>query len=311
MMQTPSLHAVTGAFGYTGKYIAKKLLAKGHSVVTLTNSASRANDFAGKVRAFPFNFDKPDEMVSSLKGVDVLYNTYWVRFNHRLFRHADAIQNTLVLFEAARKAGVRRIVHISITNPSTASPLEYFSGKARLEEALAESGTSYAILRPTVVFGQEDILINNIAWAIRSLPVFGVFGDGNYRLQPIFVEDLADLAVRWGEKTENLTINANGPETLTYRQLVETIAKSLGIRRKIVPVPPSVGYWVGRLLSLVKRDVTITRQEIQGLMSELLYVNTPPTGLTRLTDWIESNSATLGLRYNSELARRLDRSSDY
>ncbi len=193
-------HAVTGAFGYSGKYIAKRLLDKGHEVITLTNSMARANPFGEKViKAYPFNFDKPAELAASLRGVSVLYNTYWVRFNHKLFRHTDAVKNTLVLFDAAKAAGVERIVHISITNPSEDSPLEYFSGKAQLEKALIDSGISYAILRPTVLFGKEDILINNIAWSLRHLPVFGVFGDGQYRLQPIYVDDLAELAVRYGK----------------------------------------------------------------------------------------------------------------
>ncbi len=185
MTETP-LHAVTGAFGYSGKYIARRLLAAGRRVITLTNSTDRANEFGGQTRAFPFHFDRPDELAASLAGVEVLYNTYWVRFNHKLFRHADAVRNTLILFDAAQRAGVRRIVHVSITNPAEDSPLEYFRGKARLERALIESGLSYAILRPTVLFGAEDILINNIAWLLRRLPVFGVFGDGSYRLQPIY-----------------------------------------------------------------------------------------------------------------------------
>ena len=188
-------HAVTGAFGYSGKYIATRLLDRGHEVITLTNSANRPNPFGGRVTPYPFNFDKPEELARSLQGVSVLYNTYWVRFNHKMFQHADAVRNTLVLFEAAKAAGVERIVHVSITNPSEESPLEYFSGKAKLERALMESGMSYAILRPAVLFGKEDILINNIAWALRRLALFGVFGRGEYRLQPIHVDDLASLAV--------------------------------------------------------------------------------------------------------------------
>ncbi|MDP3185816.1 MAG: NAD(P)H-binding protein, partial [Anaerolineales bacterium] len=183
-MPIPEFHVVTGAFGYSGKYIAARLLAEGRRVCTLTNSVKRANPFGGKVEARPFNFDRPDELVESLRGAEVLYNTYWVRFNYSFFKHESAVQNTLALFDAAKKAGVKRVVHVSITNPSEDSPLEYFSGKARLEQALIESGLSYAILRPTVIFGQEGILINNIAWALRHLPVFGVFGDGKYRLQP-------------------------------------------------------------------------------------------------------------------------------
>ncbi|HNS01782.1 MAG TPA: NAD(P)H-binding protein [Anaerolineae bacterium] len=310
-MPTSSLHAVTGAFGYSGKYIAQRLLADGRQVITLTNSTDRANAFGGRLPVHPFHFDQPEQLAASLAGVEVLYNTYWVRFNHKLFRHADAVNNTLILFDAARRAGVRRIVHVSITNPSEDSPLEYFSGKARLERALIESGLEYAILRPTVLFGKEDILINNIAWLLRRLPVFGVFGDGSYRLQPIYVDDLAGLAAQWGAATENVTLNAIGPETFTYRDLVETIGRLIGARRPVIGVPPTVGYWTGRLVGRLHGDVTITREEITGLMANLLYVATPPTGTTRLSDWIAAHADTLGRRYTSELARRVDRVGAY
>lgn len=195
---TAEVHVVTGAFGYSGRYIARRLLDCGHTVRTLTNSPDRRNEFAGRVQATPFHFDDPPRLVRALAGAAVLYNTYWVRFNHADFKHATAVENTLKLFAAAQQAGVRRIVHVSITNPAEDSPLEYFSGKARLERALRESGVSYAILRPTVLFGKEDVLVNNIAWILRRLPFFGVFGDGTYRLQPIYVDDLAKLAVVQG-----------------------------------------------------------------------------------------------------------------
>ncbi|RME51199.1 MAG: NAD-dependent epimerase/dehydratase family protein [Caldilineae bacterium] len=304
MTTRKNLHAVTGAFGYSGQYIARRLLAAGEEVITLTNSLHRPNPFGERVRAYPFHFDNPQKLAKTLEGVSVLYNTYWVRFNHKTFRHADAVANTLTLFAAAKEAGVRRVVHISITNPSEDSPLEYFRGKAQLERALMESGLSYAILRPTVLFGKEDILINNIAWLLRRLPVFGVFGDGNYRLQPIYVDDLARLAVEQGRATGNVILNAIGPETFTYRQLVQTLANVLGLRRIILPVPPVVGYWAGALIGRLTGDVTITREEIAGLMAGLLYVDAPPAGQTRLTDWARANADTLGVRYANELARR-------
>ena len=305
------LSAVTGAFGYSGKYIAHKLLENGFQVITLTNSLQRRNDFAGRIRAYPFNFDQPGELQHSLQGVETLYNTYWVRFNHTLFKHASAVENSLSLFEAARRAGVKRIVHISITNPSEDSPLEYFQGKARLERALIESGLSYAILRPTVLFGKEDILINNIAWALRHLPVFGVFGDGQYKLQPIYIDDLAELAFQWGSRNENIILDAIGPETFTYRELVQTIGQLIGARRLILSTPPMVGYWMGRLIGFLNNDVMITPQEIKGLMANLLYVDSPPAGQTRLTDWIKKHADTLGKHYTSELRRRKNRSEAY
>ena len=310
-MHTKDIHAVTGAFGYSGKYIAQRLLDKRLPVITLTNSIHRENPFGENIKAYPFNFNAPEKLVQALSNVAVLYNTYWVRFNYKLFAHADAVKNTIALFDAAKAAGVKRLIHISITNPSEDSHLEYFSGKAKLEKYLQESGISYAILRPTVLFGKEDILINNIAWILRKLPVFAVFGDGQYKLQPIYVDDLAKIAVEQGEKAENVIINAIGPETFTYKGLVEIIGERLGIKRPILTMSPTLGYIMGMIIGKLVGDITITREEIEGLMEGLLYVNAPPTGITRLTDWIKEHSNTLGRKYTSELARRIDRKSAY
>jgi NADH dehydrogenase len=310
-MKEGGIHAVTGAFGYSGKYITKRLLARGVPVITLTNSLNRKNPFGDDVRPYPFNFDHPDQLARQLIGVDVLYNTYWVRFNHKTFTHADAVENTLTLFDAAKGAGVRRIVHVSITNPSEDSPLEYFRGKARLERALIESTLSYAILRPTVLFGKEDILINNIAWVLRRFPVFGVFGDGAYKLQPIYVDDLASLAVEQGAQEGNAVIDAIGPETFTYRELVSTVGTIIARPRPILSMPPAVGYAAGWLVGKFVGDVVITREEIQGLMDGLLHVDSPPAGQTRLTEWATEYAPTLGCRYASELARRRNRRTAY
>jgi nucleoside-diphosphate-sugar epimerase len=310
-MPRQQIHAVTGAFGFSGKYIARRLLQSGHKVITLTNSPQRTNPFGEKVHANPFNFDKPEKLTASLKGVSVLYNTYWVRFNHKLFTFAAALKNTFTMFAAAKEAGVERIVHISITNPSEDCRLEYFSGKAKLERVLKDSGISYAILRPAVLFGKQDILINNIAWALRKLPVFGVFGDGQYRLQPIHVDDLAGLAVEQGEKREDVIINAIGPETFAYRDLVRTLGEIIGKRRPIVSVPPIFGYLAAWIIGKIVNDVLLTKEEIEGLMTDRLYVESLPAGSTKLSQWAQAHSETLGLKYTSELARRLDRRSEY
>lgn len=303
--------AVTGAFGYSGRYIARRLLASGHNVFTLTNSVTRPNPFTEMLQAFPFHFDDPPRLIDSLRGTEVLINTYWVRFDHPLFSHNEAVVNSKILFHAAKAAGVHRIVHMSITNPDINSDLPYFRGKAELESALSSLGVSYCILRPTVLFGKEDVLINNIAWSLRHLPVFGVFGSGDYRLQPIYVDDLAAAAAEKAVSAQNEVVNAIGSETFTYRELVETIKHTLGLRRVIIGVPPELGYWFCRLVGLLVRDIVITRQEIRGLMEGRLYVNAPPLGTTKLTDWIARHRDTLGRRYTSEMARRVDRLSEY
>lgn len=303
--------AVTGAFGYSGKYIAQRLLAAGHEVVTLTRSTQRQNSFGGRLKVAPMDFDKPEQLADSLRGVEALINTYWVRFDHKLFTHTGAVENTRRLFAAAKAAGVRRIVHISITNPDAQSDLPYFRGKAELEKDLKASGLSYCILRPAVLFGKEDVLINNIAWSLRHLPMFGMFGDGTYKMQPIYVDDLAAACVEKATQTRNETIEAIGPETFVYKDMVRMIAKKLGLHRIIVNVPPAFGYIATRMLGAVLRDVIITREEIRGLMENRLYVDAPPLGRTKLSEWVELNKATLGRSYTSELARRLDRASSY
>lgn len=302
---------VTGAFGYSGKYIATRLLASGKRVRTLTNSPQRHNPFGVTVEAHPYNFDKPDELTRSLQGAQVLINTYWVRFDHADFTHTQAVRNTLRLFEAAKRAGVPRIVHVSITNPSIESELPYFRGKAQLEAALRESGLSYGILRPTVLFGQEDILINNIAWMLRRFPVFGVFGDGSYSLQPIFVDDLAQLAVEAAASRDSFVRDAVGPETFTYRELVAIIGDAVNRRRPIVSIPPRLGVAVGRLVGMVVGDVVVTPEEVAGLMQNLLVTRSPAAGHTALSQWVVQHRDSLGRSYSSELARRRNRQKSY
>jgi NADH dehydrogenase len=304
-MNENSVIAVTGASGYSGKRIAQRLLDQGHDVLTLTNNPQRAHPFGDRIRVAPFNFDAPEKLTESLRGVSVLINTYWVRFNHRRFTFAEAVRNTETLFRCAKEAGVERIVHSSITNPSESSPLEYFRGKARLERALHETGVSHAILRPAVLFGGEDILINNIAWGLRRFPIFFVFGDGRYRLQPIHVDDFADLAVAQAAQRESVVVNAIGPETFTYRGLAETLGEIIGKKRKILTISPGLGYIGAWAIGKMVGDVLLTREEISGLMADLLFVEgVPPAGPTRLTDWARENAVDLGRRYVSELGRR-------
>jgi NADH dehydrogenase len=310
-MPESELHVVTGAFGYSGRYIAWRLLKEGYRVRTLTNSKERSNPLHGQIEAHSYHFDNLALMTESLRGAKVLYNTYWVRFSHGDFSHASAVRNTLMLIEAAKRAGVTRIVDVSITNPSEDSPLEYFRGKAQLERALIESGLPHAILRPAVLFGKEDILINNIAWLLRRFPIFTVFGKGDYRLQPIFVDDMAALAVQQGRERENSVIDAIGPEIFNYCELVHELGAIIGRRRFIVSIPPTLGYCAAGLIGWWMRDVLLTRDEIDGLMRGLLCTASPPAGKTKLTDWARQNAESLGRAYSSELARRRNRTAAY
>ncbi|CAG1015239.1 NADH dehydrogenase,E; NADH dehydrogenase [Anaerolineales bacterium] len=295
--------AVTGAFSYSGKYITRRLLAKGEEVITLTNHPNRPDPFEGKVNAFPLDFQNEQELTSNLRGVDVLVNTYWVRFDKGNNTQPQAVRNTKVLVDAAVKAGVKRIVHISITNPSADSHLPYFWGKAANEKAVIDSGRSYAILRPTVLFGKEDILINNIAWLLRRFPVFGLPGDGSYRLSPVYVDDLAELASDAVYRKENYVWDAVGPDEFTFKEMVELIGKTIRASRLLIPLPPLFALWAAQFLSLFVKDVMLTPEEVDGLMANLLISKEPPRCKTSLRVWLEENKSTVGSQYASELVR--------
>jgi uncharacterized protein YbjT (DUF2867 family) len=296
------LHAVTGAFGFTGRYIAQRLINAGKRVRALIGR-NRPNPFGDRIEVARLQFDDFQALVDSLKGVDVLYNTYWVRFNYGETTFERAVQNSQMLIRAAEEAGVRRLVHISITNPSEDSPLPYFRGKALVERAIRNSSLSYGIIRPTVLFGEGDILLNNIAYFLRRFPIFIVPGKGDYRLQPVYVDDVAALAVEAGERMDNFALDAVGPEVFTFAELVRLIRDAVGSKAKIVHAPPSLTMLCIGVLNYFVNDIVLTREELEGLMANLLVSDQPPTCPTRFSEWLRENAEQMGLHYAPELKR--------
>lgn len=294
---------ITGAFSYTGKYATRLLLDRGYGVRTLTYHPDRRNPFGDGVQAFPYNFERPDDLRQSLEGSSTLINTYWVRFPRGESNFESAVHNTRTLIEAAKDAGVRRIVHVSIANPSLQSPLGYYRGKAEVEKAIIDSGLSYAILRPTVIFGAEDILINNIAWFVRHLPVFGIPGDGRYGIRPIYVEDMAQLLVDAVDRQENSIQDAVGPETFGFEELVRLIAERVGRPARAFHMPMPLAYVSTLVTGWLVGDVVLTWEEYKGLMSNLLAPEGPGAGQTRLSQWLADNGESVGRKYASEVAR--------
>jgi uncharacterized protein YbjT (DUF2867 family) len=303
MSDAHELDVVTGALGYTGKYITRRLLDIGRRVRTITGHPNRANCFGNQVEIAPMDFSDRAGLVRSLRGASVLYNTYWVRLNHGRATFDEAVTNSRVLIHAAREAGVRKIVHLSIANPSLDSHLPYYSGKAQVEKAILDSGLSYAILRPTVIFGIEDILINNIAWFARHFPVFAIPGSGRYQLQPIFVEDLAELATNGARQENSLVVDAVGPDIFAFEDLVRQIAIAAGAKPKFLHVSPRAVLQILRVVGPIVGDVVLTGEEIEGLMANLLVSKHPAAGHTRFGAWLAQNATVLGKRYSSELQR--------
>jgi NADH dehydrogenase len=294
---------VTGAFSYSGARIAELLLETGRDVRTLTFHPDRPHRLQARVEALPYRFDDPSALARSLEGVTTVYNTYWVRFERGGTTFATAIANSKALFEAARRAGVARIVHVSIANPSVESPLPYYRGKALVEEVLAASGVPYSIVRPTFFFGVGDILTNNIAWVVRHMPVFVVPGDGRYLVQPIHVDDFAQICLRAADFGTGAITDAVGPDRMTFKQLVRAVRDVLQKRRPILHAPPAVMAALSHALGVVVRDVVLTADEIRGLTAGVLVSDQPALGRVSFLEWLQENASTLGRRYANELDR--------
>ena len=292
-MPHPNLAVVTGAFSYTGRYVTRRLLDQGVRVRTLTRNPDVEDPFGGRVEVAPLDFSDPDGLCHSMWGAGIFYNTYWVWYAHGRITFDLAVENTRTLFEAAKRAGVGRIVHFSVRNPSSESGLPYFRGKAQVEDMLKGLGVPYAIIRPTLVFGVGDLLLNNMAWALRRFPVFPVYGSGDYPVQPVYVEDLAGEAVEAGSQSENFVADAAGPDTFSFETLLRLLASSMGVRRWFLYTPPRVGLALTGLVGLLMRDMALTYAV--------------PTGTRRLSDWLGDNADGLGGRYVSELRRNFRR----
>ena len=296
-----AIDLVTGAFSYSGRFLTELLLQDGHRVRTLTNHP-RPELFKGQVDVYPLRFDD-DVLTKALSAVDTVYNSYWVRFAYRRIGFDAAVRNSRALIDAAHAAGVRRFVHVSIANPSLDSPLPYYRGKAMVEQHLTGSGLSFAIARPTVIYGEGDVLMNNIAWFIRHLPVVGIPGSGHYRIQPVFVRDHVDLLRNLAANDHPTIVDSVGPDAYTFEQLLKLIRRTLGRHVALIKLPPGVVLTVLKLVGTLVGDVILTRDEIRGVMDDLLVSQAPPTGSTRFDTWLQAHASELGQRYASELQR--------
>ena len=302
---------ITGAFSFSGRFIAEELLKTGEKVETLTGHPRPEFPYFNKITIKQFNFDNFDAMVENFRGVNTFYNSYWIRFPHGNTTWRDAIVNSKKLFRACKIAGVKKIVHISVTNPNLDSPYSYFKGKAVVEELLKRSGVPYTILRIAWMYEEGDILVNNIAWILKRLPIFGVFGGGSYKLQPVSLRTLGKVAVEnryLGDKTININkiIDVIGPETYTYYEFVSLINKSIKAKTLILPSPWFAVYipiFVSKILNIVLRDRLLTIDEIYSLKDNLLLTDSQPIGEKSFKKWVIRNKERLGLKWANEIKR--------
>lgn len=226
--------AITGAHSFTGRYVAEILLGKGASIVNLTNHPNRNwKIHSPRITDHQLLFQK-EHLVNTLKGCDALVQTYWVRFDDTLGISRETVtQNSKLLIDCAREAGVKKVVFTSHTQTSVDSPFPYIREKAKVEKYLKESGLGWGIVKPCAIFGrtpEESIMINNMCYLIKRFPFFPLPGDGNYYFQFVHAQDMAELIVGCLQSDKNYEIDAVGPDKVSFKAIVEHCAKTFGTR---------------------------------------------------------------------------------
>jgi len=289
---------VTGAFSFTGRFIARELIARGWSVRTLTNSRYPGDPLANEVDPRPLDFSRPEELVKCMRGADLFVNTYWIRYPHAGMTFATAVDNTHVLLDAATRAQVGGVVHIGVVGAAADSPYPYLAWKWRADEVVRASGLPHAIVQPTLIIGDGDVLITNHAWLLRRLPVFLVAGDGAYEVQPVAGEDVARVTADLAEgPLEGSIVDVGGSERYTYLEFVQLIRDAIGSRSRIVclpgPVVMSAAWMLGRAIG----DTIVTNDEMAALRGGTLASPDAPLGTLRLADWLSKHAETVGRRY--------------
>ena len=295
--------SLTGAFSYTGRYIAKKLASEAIPFRAITNHA-RPELFPDlNIPVSLLQFTNSELMVEAMEGSDVFINTYWIRYPYRSLTHEKAVENIQFLIDCAKKAKVKQLIHISVTHPSEDSSLSYFRGKALAEKAVRESGLDYFILRPSLVFGLEDILINNIAWLLRTFPFFALPSPMNYSAQPVYACDVANAVFDVLLSEKSGTRDVVGEEVYLMDELVRLISVAISHPKRILLMPKPLTLLFVRFLGLLLHDRVLTIDELQGLMENRLISQEAPLGKTSFRSWILQEGSKLGKRYTNDFSR--------
>lgn len=302
------LDLVTGAFGNIGRAITELVLERGRTVRTLTAHPGRSSGGSDSepIDVVPFRFDDHRALAAAFEGVTTFYNTYWMRTGDAS-GYETAVERSAALIAAAERAGVERIVHLSVAHPSLDSPYAYFRAKARVEETLRASSIPAAVVRPALVFGGHAPLLDNLAWLLRRIPVLGVAGHGDYLVRPVHVSDVARLCVDAAGRRDATVIDAAGPDRLSYRELVTQVRDAVGSRTRIVSMPTWAVLAASKLLGVVLRDELLTREELLSTMDGIADITGPATGTVSLGEWLRAHAAELGHHYVNERAHRRGR----
>ncbi len=306
---------ITGALSYSGRYIAALAHERGWKLHSLEGARSfqRANEYDLPITLFDWEDpQKAGRVEEAMQACDVFVNTYWRRPTAGDDATKIAEQHCYELFSAAKKAGVKRIVHISVAHADAQSELPYFRHKGRVEAYLKELGIPCTVLRPAMLFGdsaEESILMNNWSWCLRHSPVAGLIGDGSALIHPLHVRDLAEMVVTEAAREDSEAWSAYaavGKECLSLRETTECLIEAMDLHhRLILPMPRWVAATSARFLARLAGGVQLFEsEEIESLLAGYLaypkgslpqserWIEAPP--IHRFTEWLHQEGNALG-----------------
>jgi nucleoside-diphosphate-sugar epimerase len=263
---------VTGATGFTGSHTAPLLLERYGQVTCLVRpSSDRAPVALPGVTFVEGDLDDPASLEAALRGKDTLINIAYL-----IGRVRDGAKRVEGLVRACRAAGVERAVFVSSTSLFTTLQAPTREARRAAERAIFDSGLAFTILRPTMIYGTPaDRNLIRLVRFLHASPVMPVPGNGRFKQQPIFVEDLARAIVDCIE-VEGATGNAynlSGAAPLTFNELIDETCRAMGVRRLRVHLPLAPARWAARWGRRLPRRLRVTEEQLERLNEDKVFAH--------------------------------------
>jgi len=242
---------ITGATGYIGRHLVSRLVAQGERPRCLVRNIKQASSIlpAGTLEFVQGDTTSPASLETAVQGVDTIVHAAFITADHKqsVGNHYQEtnVQGTANLVEAAKKAGVKRIIVISGLGTKPDKPGSYMQGRYLAEKMVKESGLDWTIIQPSVLFGKDAPFIKGLTDLIRTAPVVPLIGGGKVMFQPIYVEDVVTVIIKVlqePERTKNKTYTIGGPAYYSFTQVIDALLQAMHKKRIKVPTPtPLVG----------------------------------------------------------------------
>lgn len=267
---------VTGAAGYVGNHLVRRLVEAGHPVRAMVRNRDKAEARLGDVRdrieIVTADVTEPDTLAPAMQGVDTVIHLVAIAIESGAATYERInTQGTINVVDAAKAAGVRRFVNMSQNGARSDAPYPFLASKGKAQDYVAQSGLDWTAMRPSVIFGPQDEFANVQARLIKLTPlVFPIVGDGSAKFQPVWVEDVVEATARSLDREDAVgqEYGLGGPEVLTYAEIVQRVLAALETQRLTIKVPVPVLRPVVKLMEIGLPNPPVTTSLLNMLNVE-------------------------------------------